>query len=343
MIMKHGKSPAGAIGMVIKPAIASKPRIITLARGRMKPLPIKQRPIQTAKPPIEHANARKLASVPVRMAASGRQKMVASGRPLMPPSGRARSQASGVAQAPTPGLKISKPAKIIAGAPIDRRFEAALHELKNSGMGKALVIIANGPSHKEADLTKLLDNPKIDMMSVNKPDDRVWPTKYWIFCDNSQQKRHGDLWNQYQGTIFNSSCVREEKPNTVKVRTLYGKGFSQNLFTGMYIGRSSTYAALQVGCWMNYDNIYIFGCDMAAVGGKLYPWGSNPDVNDKSRLDRFKIEAESYEWASNNAAKSIIDKIIFCGTYNPWPFIKKFRSIDHTKAADVILESVKAQ
>ena len=214
--------------------------------------------------------------------------------------------------------------------------------LKNMGVGKILLIIGNGPSHTEADLPRLVCEG-IDIMSINKPDDRIWPTKYWMYCDNSQTTRHRALWSSYNGTIINSSSIRDIRPNTIRIKSSHGYGFSRNLKDGIFIGRSSVYSAIQVGVYMNYDHIYVFGCDMATVNGKLYPWGSNPDVSDGSRVERFATEAKFYNWMGDNLAQEIRNKITFCTRYNPWPFIKKFEKLDHVEAIDIILNRISGQ
>jgi hypothetical protein len=58
--------------------------------------------------------------------------------------------------------------------------------LKGCGSGKIFVIVANGPSVAELDLSPLRGHPKIDTMSINKPVASIWPTTYWLFCDISQ-------------------------------------------------------------------------------------------------------------------------------------------------------------
>ena len=219
----------------------------------------------------------------------------------------------------------------------------SINRLRSLGVGRTLVIVGNGPSHKEAPLTKLMSCDLVDIMSINKPDDRLWPTKYWLFCDSSQYKRHQALWAGYGGTIINSVAIRNIKKNTVRVKTIHGKGFSTNLLKGMYVGRSSCYAALQVGIWMGYDHIYVFGVDMTSVGGKVYAWGTNPDVSDSNRIKRFKYEAESYDWLVGNVSPDIKSKITFCSRYNPFPFVDKFEKLDHMDAVDTIISRVNAK
>jgi len=213
-----------------------------------------------------------------------------------------------------------------------------INDLRNSCAGKLLVIIGNGPSHKEAPLYKLKDLDNVEMMCVNRPDERIWPPDYWTFCDNSQYKRHLNLWERFAGTIFNTKSVKAEKTSSIKLVTKAGRGFSNNLNKGVHVGRSTVYTSMQIATWLGHDKVYIFGCDMAAVKGKLYPWGSNPDVDDQTRINRFKNESEYYSWAAENMPQRIIDKFVFCSAYNTWPFTKKFKTIDHMQAVKNIIK-----
>jgi hypothetical protein len=235
---------------------------------------------------------------------------------------------------------VSKVAEIaVRGAP--SVIEDKINKLKNSRVGNILVIIGNGPSFKKAPLGKLKGYDQIDIMCINKPDDRVWPSDYWMFCDNSQYRRHIKLWNSYKGTIINASSVTRTRKNAIRIKSLSGKGFSKNLLRGFHIGRSSTYAAMQLALWMGYDEIYIFGVDMCAVDGKLYPWGSNPDVKDNTRKKRFKLEADYYDRAAKEMTEKVRKKFYFCSKYNPFPFVKKYNKLDETKAPGIILEKIK--
>ena len=135
-------------------------------------------------------------------------------------------------------------------------------------------------------------------MSINKPDQRVWPTDYWLFCDPSQYTRNRDYWDSYTGIILNSTSVNHTKPNSMQIRNLGGMGFSRNLDEGFHIGRSSVYVAMQVAYWMKYEHIFILGVDMCSVvvDGKPITWhyGQNPDVTVPERLKRFENEAKNY-------------------------------------------------
>lgn len=216
-----------------------------------------------------------------------------------------------------------------------------IRNLRNVGLDKTLVIIGNGPSLTEVDLSPLVGHPDIHTVSINKPHQQVWPTTYWSFFDRSQFTRHQDLWESYQGAIFNSTSITEQKPNSLQFKNIGGVGFSHDLTQGLYIGRSSVYATMQIALWMNYDRIYIFGCDMNpnGVDGKLYFYGTNPDVADSVRAARFAKEAKYYDFAARQLDQATKCRYVFCSTYNNWPFVDNFSKADHRTAVSDILHA----
>jgi len=254
-----------------------------------------------------------------------------------------RVRAIADARRPRP-LKRRTPTIRYTSAEMSQQSKKALTNLKGIGKGKILLIIGNGPSVLEAELEKLAGNSRIDIMSINKPESRVWPSKYWLFCDHTQYKRHQDLWQNYRGTIFNTTAIKQKRKNSIKIRNLGGQGFSKDLLNGFYLGRSSCFAAMQVALWMGYDHIYLFGVDMRSirVNGKIQThfYGINPDVQPKNREARFDQEAKHYD----NAAEILIDKdrkrFTFCSSYLRYKFADRFNRMDHQKAADKILKKL---
>ncbi len=213
-----------------------------------------------------------------------------------------------------------------------------VRELRNVGSGRILAMIACGPSINEIPLDQLKGHPRIDIMSINKPDKRLWPTTYWAFCDMSQYTRNKELWDTYDGVVINSSAVKVGHRRQVLIRTRSGQGFSKDLANGFYVGRSTTYANLQTAIWMGYERIYLFGCDMGAVNGQMHFYGKNPDVDDKNREQRFAREAEHYHHAAATLPESDRKRIFFCSSYNQWPFVRAFNHRDHKNVIPEILD-----
>jgi len=225
---------------------------------------------------------------------------------------------------------------------IDQASLSKIHQIRGYGKGKILIIIGNGPSLNEVELQRLKNNPLIDMMSINKPDPRVWPTTHWAFFDISQIRRNEALWDSYNGNIFNSTSIKRQKLTSMQFKNLGGQGFSKDLAKGIHIGRSSVYAAMQIALWLEYQKIYIFGCDMNpdGINGNLHFYGVNPDVDPNKRKERFKNEAEYYDYAANILSESDKTKFVFCSSANNWPFVNKYNKLRHEIAVDKILESL---
>jgi energy-converting hydrogenase Eha subunit F len=218
-------------------------------------------------------------------------------------------------------------------------IDQKIMSLKDIGVGKILVIIAAGPSVNEVDFTRIKDHSLIDVMCINQPYVKLWPTKFWAFCDHTQYARNESIWNSYNGTIINSYNVKARKSNQILIKSMPGQGFSIDLVSGYHIGRSSTYAAIQVAKYMEYHSIYIYGCDMSAgKDGSLWHYGTNPDVSSDNRKKRFEAEAVHYMWAAQHLPVEVRNKFIFCSSLNPWPFIQHFPHLDHLSAIDEVLK-----
>ena len=213
--------------------------------------------------------------------------------------------------------------------------------LKGTGRGRILVILGNGPSLATIDTSPLKSLQRVDTLSINHPDLRIWPTTYWAFCDMSQYNRHQEHWINFEGTILTGTFLPHTKPNVIKFRPLGGEGFSLNLVDGYYVGRSTVYAMLQVAAYADYDMIFILGCDMSmSPDGRVWFYGQNPDVKLEHRVPRFDKEAAYYEYAGNQLPQYIRDKFYFCSSYNPYSFPDRFHRIRHEEAINYILSVI---
>lgn len=216
-----------------------------------------------------------------------------------------------------------------------------IRSIQGVGKGKILVILAPGPSILQIEIKKLIGIKNVETMTINKPDLRLWPSDYWMFCDRTQYVRNKEAFHHYPNTIINTDSIKAQHPKQIKIKNLSGKGFSTDMIKGFYIGRSTTFSAMQVAAWMEYDKIFIFGLDMCRVDGKLHSYGTNPDVSEKIREERFRQEAEFYDVAAKVMDRELRDKFYICSGYNPWPFVDKFHRINQKEAIDYILNIIK--
>ena len=245
--------------------------------------------------------------------------------------------------------RVSKPKtqSIIGGQKVSRASKVGktqdirkIESLKNLGLDRILIMVAAGPSISEVDFDPIKNHLLIDFMCINKPLPSIWPSRYWAFCDNTQQRANLDTWNSYKGIIINSPNVKARKTNQIVIRTRPGKGFNPDVTQGYHIGRSSTYAALQVVHYMSYKKVFLFGVDMTDVDGKMHHYGQNPDCPNDRRKSRFPIEAQHYLWAGQHLPEESRKRFIFCSSYNPWPFLEYFKKLDHKEAVSEILKYV---
>lgn len=236
----------------------------------------------------------------------------------------------------------AQPVVMKSSYPPPKPAYTAITALKNIGQNRVLVMIAAGPSVNEVDFNPLKADSLIDVMCINQPHPVLWPTKFWAFCDHSQYNRNMQIWEAFTGIIINSTNVRARKNNQYVLNSKPGKGFSTELTTGYHIGRSSTYANMQVAYYMNYSRIFIFGVDMTDVGGLMHYYGQNPDVANEVRKPRFTDEAEHYMWAAKNVSEQIRNRFVFCSSYNPWPFMEHFPRLDHKIAVGEVMQYAKS-
>jgi hypothetical protein len=215
-------------------------------------------------------------------------------------------------------------------------------KLKNSAQGEYLVILGNGPSLKQIHTDVLKQYPtNIKLCTINVPDIRCWPTPYWAFYDRSQFHRHKELYRNYTGTAFNSTGIKEPNANSIKFKHIPGLGYSRDITRGIYVGMSSVFATLQIAMFMNFERIYVVGCDMdeGMDSGQTHFYGVNPDVNPEERKKRFKKEANWYDRMVDILTDEEKEKIVFCNKgVNKWPFTSHFKTVTSEEATKFILE-----
>lgn len=214
-----------------------------------------------------------------------------------------------------------------------------IKDLKNVGTGKYFAIIGNGPSLLNIDTSILKSFPNLFLCTINVPDKRCWPTPYWAFFDRSQYHRHKELYKTFSGTIFNSTGIREENENSIKFRHISGLGFSHDLSKGLYIGMSSVYAVIQIALYMNFQKVFVLGCDMnnQVDSNQTHFYGINPDVKPDQRKLRFEKEANWYNHMAENVSADIKSRIVFCSKgINTWQFMNSFHSVTPNETVEFI-------
>lgn len=207
---------------------------------------------------------------------------------------------------------------------------------------RSLVIQANGPSLNDVQGLELLkDAPGLDTLVVNTPHPALWPSTYWCFADHEITQRHKDLIPSYEGTII--SCLRvPEAKHVLDFDQKRGIGWSRDWDFGLFIGRSTTYAALQFATIKGYRRIYVLGLDMQETDGRRFHNYDEQHNPPEIRCKRFAGEAVFYDHMAYSLSEEERSRIVLCGRAS-WPFTTKFTRLSPETAVGHILSSLRGE
>lgn len=156
---------------------------------------------------------------------------------------------------------------------------------KNSHCGESVCLIANGPSAKKADLTRIT----CKTIGLN----RAWLLRdcdYYCMGDQGQyreyEKERGDV--SELAPLFG---IPNSPEHAVRLHCLHDnvKRFSFDLTDGIYLNNTITAYGLQLAYWMGFATIYLIGVDCF---GKHF-WGGNA-IDEK----KFSNQRETFGYIS---------------------------------------------
>jgi hypothetical protein len=217
---------------------------------------------------------------------------------------------------------------------------ASIRDLRTVGRNRTLVVLATGPSIREIeDLGRLKGAEGVDTLAINRGVPELEPTDFLLFQDAATYVRLKDYLPTCPSVIMSGfRAMPGDVPNAVFFTLRQGMGWSRDLEGGFFVGKSSTYAALQVAAWMNYRRVFVLGCDMgAAPDGSLWRYGTNPDIGREERLARFAVEARFFDFAATALTPEERSRFVFASSYNRFPFVDKFTRADHRGIVEEIL------
>jgi hypothetical protein len=161
-----------------------------------------------------------------------------------------------------------------------------IKHLKGIGKGKRIFLVGNGPSLNKMDLDKLVGEDSIAMNRIELIYPKTkWRPTYYIFCSsNCGDSRWGKKWSKSiikastepntQPLIWDrfKSTIENKSEDKLPEDTTYLKSFSENpigndnCFSTNAEERldksgTSMNVALQLAYYMEYDEVYIIGCD----------------------------------------------------------------------------------
>ena len=179
-----------------------------------------------------------------------------------------------------------------------------ISKLENIGLGKRIFLVGNGPSLNDMNLD-LLENE--DTMAMNRIDllfpKTKWRPTYYIFCSSNCE--HGEWGDKWSKSILNVSKEENTTPiiwsrfknsiernggGTLPEKTLWLNSMSENqigtdeqfstdAFKRLDKSGTTMNVALQLAYYMNYEEVYIIGCDSNWVTAKETMKTEDGDIN----------------------------------------------------------------
>ena len=165
---------------------------------------------------------------------------------------------------------------------------AELQKLKNKYLGRRCFIIGNGPSLTVQDLESLKNEVTFATNRIHNLYGKTqWRPKYYCCYDVKVIKEDIDelIGNQYEADMnflpwkaakisgADSDKVSEVKGGWAKstlffrVRSFEEPGFSDDISKYVYKGGSITNGAIQIACYLGFNEIYLIGVDHNFPGG----------------------------------------------------------------------------
>jgi hypothetical protein len=146
-----------------------------------------------------------------------------------------------------------------------RRDAARLAELRDRHRGQRCVIIGNGPSLREMDLSPLANELTIGLNRIYLLFEKIgFATTYHVTVNRLVIEQYLDDLLAVPSVRFMSWKARDLVPASTPVillRSLYRPGFSTNLAWGAWEGATVTYTAMQLAYHLGFEQAILIGVD----------------------------------------------------------------------------------
>lgn len=223
------------------------------------------------------------------------------------------------------------------------KSKQALLRLQNKYEGKRCFIVANGPSLKTTDLSRLKSEYTFGMNRIylSTPDTGFTPT-FLVSTDMETMldQFHGELAAQPQPKFFNYKSINYfEKDSAITFLKLgYNAKFHKNLVKSCWGGHSVTFVCMQLAYYMGFSEVYLIGKDHSYKGqgypGQFIKATGKEDNHfikgyfkkgDGWKIPDYKAEELAYEMAKDAFEKD--GRIIKDATING--HLNVFKKIDY--------------
>lgn len=136
---------------------------------------------------------------------------------------------------------------------------------KNRYAGERCVIIGNGPSLRETDLSLLKSEVTFGLNRIYLMFDQIgFATTFHCVVNDLVVEQCVEDFRRISAPLFTSMSNRpllEGKPDTAFLHSLVGPRFIRDSSRGVWIGGTVTYVAMQLAFYMGFTDVVIVGVD----------------------------------------------------------------------------------
>jgi hypothetical protein len=185
-----------------------------------------------------------------------------------------------------------------------------ISDLKNKYSGRDVYILANGPSVKENDLSKLKNEIVIGMNGNPVLDEKYnFETDFYLLSDvrflkNPEKKaiykRNKSKYRILRSELSSLDEMRDE--NTYYVRGLDINGFNKDLEVGYNHGATTVMLGIHLAYYIGAKNIYLLGMDLN--------YSNNGRFYKEAKFQEPDIDLSTQIYNVNFAYKELLNKNI---------------------------------
>jgi hypothetical protein len=146
-----------------------------------------------------------------------------------------------------------------------RQNQAQLREFKNAHSGKRCVIIGNGPSLRNTDLSLLRDEYTFGLNRIYLMFDELgFTTSYHVATNQLVVQQYANELQDIQSPLFTVDQNRSflaDRPRTHYLTPVIGPWFSRDASRGVWEGHTVTFVAMQLAYYMGFSTVILVGVD----------------------------------------------------------------------------------
>lgn len=214
--------------------------------------------------------------------------------------------------------------------PKGRANDAYIRRFKDIHAGQRCIIIGNGPSLNETDLSLLRDEFTFGLNRIYMMYDKLgFEPTYLTVANRYVVAQCAEDFRSIKSPLFTTTRNRKHldgAPDTAYLSYLVGPRFSKDLSRGIWEGATVTYVAMQIAYYMGFHDVILVGVDHRfAVSGPNHQLvvSSGPDASHfdpnyfgkgfKWELPNLDTSEEAYRLAKQTFeadGRSIVDATV---------------------------------